>query len=81
MRSELMNLLVEMFSDRGVEVRELSDEADLSESMDWDSMDYVDFLMEVRERHGLNLPDKLPAYTVGGLLRAMEEAAGAAPSA
>ena len=76
MRSELMNLLAEMFSDRGVEVRELSDEDELGEVMDWDSMDYVDFQMEVRERHQLNLPNKLPAYTVGSLLSALEEAAG-----
>jgi acyl carrier protein len=74
MRDELRDVLATLFADRGLDVATLRDEDDLREKMAWDSMDFVDLSMEVRQRLQIRLPDDLTAYTLAALVQAAEAA-------
>ena len=59
MRAKVVEALERLFGDRGVNITDLTDEADLSESLEWDSMDIVDLGMEFERRLGVTLPEEV----------------------
>ena len=57
MRAQVITALERLFGDRGVNIADLSDSADLSEQLEWDSMDIVDMSMEFEHRLNTKLPE------------------------
>ena len=58
MRVRVVEALSRLFGDRGVDINTLADDADLSERLEWDSMDIVDLGMEFERRLGVMLPEE-----------------------
>jgi acyl carrier protein len=61
MRAQVVEALVRLFGDRDVDIDALADDADLSEHLEWDSMDVVDLGMEFERRLGVALPEEVSA--------------------
>ncbi len=59
MRGQIVAVLERLFSDRGVDIAALSDAVDLSEALEWDSMDVVDLGMELERCLGVSIPEEV----------------------
>ena len=59
MRTKVVEALLRLFGDRGVDIGALDDDADLGEQLEWDSMDLVDLGMEFERRLGVKLPEEI----------------------
>lgn len=56
------------------DLSQLTDEAPLREQIDLDSMDFLDIVMELRKRHGIEVPeaDYMELNTIGGCVRYLQ---------
>ncbi|MDG1479114.1 MAG: acyl carrier protein [Myxococcota bacterium] len=61
MRARVVAALERLFGDRGVDIGALKDDDDLSEHLEWDSMDIVDLGMEFERRLDAKLPEEVDA--------------------
>jgi len=61
MRARVVAALERLFGDRGVDIDALKDDDDLSEHLEWDSMDIVDLGMEFERRLEAKLPEEVDA--------------------
>lgn len=62
MREHVITSLKRLFGDRGVDIDSLSDDEDLIERLEWDSMDAVDMGMEFERQHDVVLPREAEAF-------------------
>ena len=82
MREKILEVLVSLFGDRGVDLQSVSDDDNLSDILGWDSMDIVDMILALERRWQLQLADDLPSrVTLAEILERAEAAMASAGGA
>ena len=76
--SEIKSKITQIIVDKlGVEVSEVKPEADLSNDLGADSLDKVEFIMDVEKEFGISIPDEEAEKltSVGDVINYVEKAA------
>lgn len=73
-RGAMIDIIQGLLEDDDTNLSRLQDDVSIRDQVDLDSMDFLDIILELRKRHGINVPeeDYMKLSTMKGCIKYLE---------